>query len=125
LSQIREYFFRIASHDLKNPLANLNLAFHELNLFVPQTRETNSIQNAIGITLDQMQAIIEDFLDVATLENATLELSVGYIDVRDCMEQILLQYSRAARRKRITLAFGEVEGIVIADRNRLMQIIGN
>ena len=125
LSQLREHFFRIASHDLKNPLSNLRLAVHELNLYLPETDDTISIQNAVDTTLEQMQTLIEDFLDVATLENAALELTSSIIDINDCLQQVVNQYARAAGRKQITLKVGDVSGIVVADRNRLMQVIGN
>lgn len=125
LSQLREHFFQIASHDLKNPLSNLRLAIHELNLYVPETDDTQSIQNAIGVTLEQMQALIEDFLDVAALENTALELTSSYVDVEDCLQQVVSQYARAASRKQIALQVGNVNGVVVADKNRLMQVIGN
>jgi signal transduction histidine kinase len=125
LSQLREHFFRIASHDLKNPLTNLHLAVSELNMFVPQNEETRGIQDNIDTTLEQMQTLIEDFLDAAALENTTLELLPSGFDLRDCLEQVVKQYARTASRKDITLCIGEVEGVVVADRNRLMQVIGN
>lgn len=125
LSQLREHFFRIASHDLKNPLTNLHLAVSELNMFVPQNEETSGIQNTIDTTLEEMQTLIEDFLDVAALEDTTLELVPSVVDLRDCLEQVVNQYARAAARKHITLRVGDVEGVAVADRNRLVQVIGN
>lgn len=125
LSQLREHFFRIASHDLKNPLTNLNLAISELNRFVPPTEEASGIQDAIDTTLEQMHTLIEDFLDMAALENTSLELSSSAIVMKDCLQQVVNQYRRAASRKRITLTVGDVDGIVVADKNRLLQVIGN
>lgn len=126
LSQLREHFFRIASHDLKNPLTNLNLAVQELSLYVPQNEDTTIIQHSIDVTLRQMQTLIEDFLDMAALENTALELSNSRINLKECLEQIVLQYERAANRKQIDLKVcDDVEGTVVADSNRLMQVIGN
>ena len=125
LNQLREHFFQIASHDLKNPLSNLRLAVHELNLYVPETDDTLSLQNAVDVTLEQMQILIEDFLDVAALENTALELTASYVDIKDCLQQVVNQYARAASRKQITLMVSDVQGVVVADKNRLMQVIGN
>lgn len=125
LNQLREHFFHIASHDLKNPLTNLHLAFSELNMFVPLTEETRAIQANIDTTLEQMQRLIEDFLDAAALENTRLELLPSSVDLRDCLEQVVNQYARAAAHKGINLFIGDVDGVAVADRNRLMQVIGN
>lgn len=125
LNHLRERFFRIASHDPKNPLANLRLAQHELNHFIPQTPDTEFIQSAINMTLDEMQALIEDFLDMAALQNTELNLTLDYVNLGDCVYQVVRQFGRSADRKDIRLCVGDVGDVVIADRQRLCQVIGN
>lgn len=125
LSRLREHFFRIASHDLKNPLSNLHLAIQELNLFVPHNTETAGIQQAIDVTLGQMRSLIEDFLDVAALQSTSLGSVNSPTPVRDCLQAVVNQYERAAARKQITLVIDEAEGAIITDYSKLLQVIGN
>src|SRR5690606_28352177 len=118
LSQLREHFFKIASHDLKNPLANLRLALHELSYFISPDPEAEAIQSVVHTTLGDMQSLIEDFLDLAALENTGFQLALNYIALKDCIVHVVTQFERLARRKNITLRVAETDGVVLADRAR-------
>lgn len=125
-SEMREQFFRIASHDLKNPLTNLRLALHELSYFVPETDpEAMALQTTIDETLSSMQELIEEFLDVTAIRSGKIDMSPGLIEIKTCVKQVAAQYAQMASKKQICLQVGESSGVVMADRQRLMQVIGN
>ncbi len=125
LHELREHFFRIASHDLKNPLCNLWLAHNELAYHVPTNEETGIIQDTIEQALGEMQELIEDFLDSAALQNGQLDLMLGFVNLKDCVWDTVAQYRRSASRKGINVSVLDIAGLVVADRHRLMQVIGN
>jgi two-component system, sensor histidine kinase and response regulator len=125
LNTLREHFFRIASHDLKNPLANLRLAHYELSYFVPDNDDTAVLRDTIDTSMSYMQSLIEDFLDAAALQNGKLDVDIDTVDLNQCLTAVFEQYSITADNKEIALRVTNANAQVAADRQRLIQVIGN
>lgn len=125
LHDLREHLFKIASHDLKNPLANLKLAYQELGYMLPDTPDVAALQSIIDVSLNDMQTMIEDFMDAAALQNGKLKVTVDCLDVADSLLYVMSQYENNATRKQIRLEYEPASVLVMADSHRLVQIASN
>lgn len=123
--RLRSNLFRIVSHDLKNPLNNIRMA--EYILREKSTNEADkAVFNTIRVTVDAMQQVIDDFLEMVELESSAKTISLQTTQVKDVIEDILAQYEITAQNKRISLdAVGDMNVSVIADYHRLRQVLGN
>jgi signal transduction histidine kinase len=115
----------IVSHELRTPLAGL-LGFTSLLLerdFDPQTR-----RRYVAIVHDEsrrLSALVDRFLDVGRVEDDSFELQLEPVDLRQLLtEQTELMLADSTRH---TLVLGFPDGPldVMADRDRLAQVIGN
>ncbi len=123
--EIKDRFLRIASHDLKNPLNNILLAQYQLRNVVGDDPDAAEALDTIEDTVHSMSNLVEDFLDSAALENGRPELELDAVDVQEVISEVVLHYSIAANRKNISLIIDETPGIVLADYDRLVQILNN
>lgn len=122
---IRRQFARIASHDLKNPLHNLRLAEHLLRDEIGNNPRMRSVLDMIDVTVDTMQRVIEDFLDMVELQTGEIILDPLPLAMRDVVINVLLQYEIAAAEKDITFKMKGLDGFVEADLSRMIQAVGN
>jgi signal transduction histidine kinase len=123
--QIRTRLFRVASHDLKNPLANVRMAEYLLRENARLDPGARRMIDAMTYSLDAMQEVIEDFLSAAVLQGGRVDLSLRPVEVEQVVCNVALQYSMSAAKKDITLRMDDLRGRVLADPHRLTQIVGN
>jgi len=123
--QIREQFFRIATHDLKGPLANVRMAEYILRDFVQGNPHAEHVLDNLLATVNAMQGVIEDFLDQAALQTGRVELEMGPLPVEPAVREVVAQYAMQAADKGITITMEDLPGTVLADSARFAQIIGN
>jgi two-component system, sensor histidine kinase and response regulator len=122
---LKDRFFRIATHDLKNPLNNIMLAQHQLRAVVGDHPLAAEALDTIVDTIHSMSDLVEEFLDSAALENGSPDLQLGAVEVEAVVAEVVLRYSTAANRKNIALNMDEAQGVVLADYDRLVQILNN
>ena len=121
----------VVSHDLKNPLATIQLAVSFLlEDLVPDDavhqREREQL-NAIHRSAERMYRLIHDLLDVAAIEAGQLAVTRSplAIDVllTDALE--LLRPLAAAKRIALVAAVSPEPPAVAADRERMLQVFSN
>lgn len=97
----RDRRFRIAIHDIQNPLANLDALLHEIvrhsDKLPPTARE--SLELCLQATAS-LQALTDDLLSVAQLDYVT-KLSYQHIDVATLLRSVARSFSSYAERKNI------------------------
>jgi two-component system, sensor histidine kinase and response regulator len=123
--QMRDRFFSIASHDLKNPMNNIRMAQFLLREYLEHIPNAMILLNNIDLSLESMQEIVHDFLDNAVLQGHALDLELECLKVEDLLWEVVMQYNISAHKKRILLDTGDVEGVVVGDRSRLTQALSN
>jgi signal transduction histidine kinase len=124
-SDTKDRFLRIASHDLKNPLNNIRLAQYYLRRLVGDNPQAVEALDTVEMALNLMNQLIMDFLDSAALESGKTELTLENVVLEEVIWDVMSRYSGTASAKNITLLMGETEGIALADRGRLVQILSN
>jgi len=122
---MRDRLFRVATHDLKNPLANIRMAEFVLRESVADDPVAAQTMQTVSASLDTMQEVIEDFMDVVVLQSGKIDLKMECVDVGKVIYNAALQYSVSADKKQINVDIADSSAKVIADIGRLTQVIGN
>lgn len=131
LSQQKDEFVRVASHDLKNPLLIISTTAHIVEQRVPpgaeMTREVYQMLGTISRHARTMERIIKDFLDFQAMEDGRLSLDLVQISLNDVARLVVENNADYARGKNMTLLFEPAPDLAQAqaDPDRLYQVIQN
>lgn len=123
--QMKDRLFRIASHDLKSPLANVRMAETLLRGFVNSDPTALDILDTLNSTVQHMNDVIEEFLDVAASQSAGIDIHIEPVNLQEVILNVVAQYSLIAEKKDIALQVQELPGAVLADPARLAQVLSN
>jgi signal transduction histidine kinase len=123
--KLRTQFMQIASHDLKNPLHNLHIASSLLQDEIGDDERVAQILNVLDLTVENMHHVIEDFLDVVAIQSDAVGLKPVELSVRDIVNNVAVQYEIAAEEKDIRLDIHPIDGHIVADQARMIQILSN
>lgn len=122
----QERLMQVASHDLRNPLNNLRMLINLMHKSFSEDPATVRMLQMMETSIQTMNNIIDEFLDVRiadTVGNMRVELTET--NTFNLITQIVNQYAVAAFNKDIRLHANNIGGIVLADPNRLGQVIAN
>lgn len=116
----------IASHDLKNPIAGINLSAEVLmryeNLSPQSTKMLKNITNSSKRMLD----IVINLMDVSARELGEIKLTHTSFDISLLLEDISKEYLMRATEKKQTLEFASLGSCtVVADEQCMRQIFDN
>ncbi len=90
------------SYELRTPLTNI-IGFSELlasPIAGPLTEKQRDYLNDIRLSGRTLLAIIDDILDLATIDAGTLDLKLSPVKVRDVIDQAVQGVRRAAQAER-------------------------
>lgn len=128
LDELKNTFLGIAAHDLRNPIANIQMMTNMLlsNENSMSVEEAQDIINDIHQQSKHMLGLLEDILDVTAIESGKLDLSPEYIDAIDFMEKVVTRQRRIAESKGTHIILQRVAiGNIYADPTRLRQVMDN
>ena len=127
--RLKSQFISHVSYELRTPLTNI-IGFSEL-LSSPRTGELNNKQreylNDISASSRTLLAIINDILDLATIDAGALELKLVPIKAKDVVDTAILGVRDRANRARLNLDIAIAEDAVefVADEARVRQVLYN
>ncbi|HSR80064.1 MAG TPA: ATP-binding protein [Hyphomicrobiaceae bacterium] len=127
--RLKSQFISHVSYELRTPLTNI-IGFSEL-LSSPRTGELNNKQreylNDISASSRTLLAIINDILDLATIDAGALELKLAPIKAKDVVDTAILGVRDRANRARLNLDIAIAEDAVefVADEARVRQVLYN
>ena len=131
LSQLKDEFLRIASHDLKNPLSTVLMAAHLLRERVPpgSMMQENFYEMLYFIVKhsEEMQRIIRDFLDFQAAADGQLRLSLNTVRLNALALDVVNNNRSYADSKKIDLTteFESDDSAVLCDEARIHQVAQN
>jgi two-component system sensor histidine kinase/response regulator len=131
LTEFKDQFLQIASHDLKNPLGNILMSAYVVQQVVtPGEVMTDDIYTTLELIVKQgktMQRIITDFLDFQALQDGRLQLDLKLTDLNQIARRVIEENTEYAHSKNIEVQLVLEERLpeVIADEIRLAQIVQN
>jgi signal transduction histidine kinase len=119
-------FVADASHELRTPLASLRT---ELELALRQPRTIEELEQAIRsatMESDRLARLADDLLLLARSEQGQLPLRPEPVDSADVVEVVARRFAARAREEQRPIATeADGGGVLVADRLRLEQALGN
>jgi PAS domain S-box-containing protein len=127
--ELRDQILAIVSHDLRNPLGTIDLSASLLLRHPAASSEPQVVSQASLIRRNarRMARMISDLLDLSALRSGRLSLVPQHVPLAPLLLEALEAHEAAARDKQITLDkdLAVAERFVLADRDRLLQVMGN
>ena len=129
LNELKNKFLGIAAHDLRNPI---DIFRGYLTILLKGTvgkmsQPQEDILKNMNRVNDNMLNLINDLLDVNTIESGKLELKKEKVDLNQYLQQIYEENALLAKAKSMSLKLNlELSLIEISlDRNRIGQVVNN
>lgn len=114
------------SHQLKTPLAALNIYNGILQEEAEDAQTVRSFVNLSEQELDRIETLVQNLLKITKLDAGTIVLEKRIENVSDMMERIQRHFAVRAQREEKTLTFlGDDAAALLCDRGWLMEAIGN
>ncbi|MDR7440000.1 MAG: ATP-binding protein [Armatimonadota bacterium] len=123
---IRRDFVANVSHELRTPLASLRAmaeALQDGGLEDPDLARRFLAQMVQEV--DRLNRLAEELLELSVLESGAARLRREPLRARELLEEMAERFGPAADRKRIRLLVEGEETWFLADRERLLQALGN
>jgi len=132
LTQQKDEFLAIASHDLKNPLAIVRGFVRMVRTLYPEGSPIDAdaidmLHRAEDQTLT-MEQIITDYLDFQAMEDGQLALATEDVFISSIVQKVVTENSTRALEKEIILSLTDVEAelpLLRADPRRMEQVLQN
>ncbi len=123
----RQALNAMIAHDLRSPLTAVRLIIESLFKLeaVKESGEILKKAEALDLNINRVFTLIEDLLTVEKLESGMLDLHLGEVDLSKLVADSFTVVEEAARAKSITLVDETQPLSLIADRDRLLQVLGN
>lgn len=127
--RLKNQFIGRVSYELRTPLTNI-IGFSEL-LASPRSGDLNSRQRDylgdIRSSSKSLLAIIDDILDLATIDAGAMELRLAVIEVKQLIDTAVMDVRERAMRARLTIdiAIADDADTFVADEGRMRQVLYN
>jgi signal transduction histidine kinase len=122
---VRENLLGVVSHDLRGPLNNIGLAMNLIESDDPNLRATaiGSVRRALA----RAERLIGDLVDLTHILEPGFEIDRRQVGARGLVDAAVLDEQSAAQAKRVAVEIDIPEdlGDVYADRDRIIQVLGN
>jgi signal transduction histidine kinase len=121
-------FYSIIAHDLRTPLHALNLRTQLLleGRHGPLAKPMEEDLQRMDRNLKSLVEMINDFLDLARLDNVTYELKTAEIDIEAMLNETMESLRPQLEARHLIWCSGLVEpAIVVGDPRRLQQVLTN
>ena len=127
--RLKTAFISHVSYELRTPLTNI-IGFSELlasPIAGPLTEKQRDYLSDIRLSGRTLLAIIDDILDLATIDAGTLELKLSPVKVREVIDQAVQGVEERLKQNNVALAISIEPGIdqFVADGRRVTQILYN
>jgi signal transduction histidine kinase len=123
-NQKKDEFIGIASHELKTPLTSAK-GFLELLNSIEQDQQNKLFINKALNSINKLQSLIYDLLDVSKIQAGQLQLDIKEVDIDKLIDECV-QEAQISTTTHIILRDGAMaNSIVFADKNRIEQVIIN
>lgn len=129
IDRFKDDFVATVSHEIRTPLTSIlgSLKLLDSNVLgsLPE-----SIRSMIDISLkntDRLLALINDLLDMSSLESGRLEYHMSRCDLNEIIQQSIMNNELFARQHNVEYRLSPYPGkaFVYADKDRLMQVMSN
>lgn len=126
LEQLKQEFLAMVSHDLRTPLTSITgiAKLITAGAFGKADESTLLVMQNIVQEGDKLLELINDLLDIEKLEAGKMQLVLEPVMLKDLLDKSV-EGAPAAKRAKIALQMPESELAISADRDRIIQALGN
>ena len=130
LERSRDEFFSIASHELRTPLTAIRGNSEMINTLYKDKivdRDMADMLSDIHEASVRLIDIVNDFLDVARLEQGNVVVEKTPFDVAEPIERVFRDLRLSLEKKGLAFSFKKPQGLplVLGDKVRLEQVVMN
>ncbi|MCX6148594.1 MAG: HAMP domain-containing sensor histidine kinase [Candidatus Kapabacteria bacterium] len=128
LNKAKNEFLGIVAHDLKNPLASINMSATLISSYHDKMGKEDIIKrsNDIQTTANRMNELIKNLLDINRLETGKFTINLSEVSINEVINEIVTNFITYSQSKNIEVKFNfEKEYIVNSDKDKLFQILEN
>lgn len=127
LSHLKDEFLSIASHELRTPVTSIK-GYTQLAKTLIRENDLATSEEYLDVALDQidrMSRLILELLDVSRIETGRLEIRREPIEWPAFVRDVVHRHHTAVSDRRFHLNVPDGNKVVIGDRDRLEQVLGN
>lgn len=129
IERMKNEFISTVSHELRTPLTSIRGAIGLLlgraagNL----SDQMNELLTIAGNNTERLLLLINDILDIQKMESGKMSFKFRYLDVMPFVRQAITENKGYAKQHNVTfhIASDIGEGKILADPDRLMQVLNN
>lgn len=125
LDELRTQFLAIAGHELRTPLTVIRGYAEMLGEELEGSPRAAEHAAAIGRRAQQLETLVGDFFDLATVENGRVVLSRARLDLAALVADVVLEHAAAARQAQVEVHLEVAGAEVDGDPVRLRQVVDN
>ena len=123
--RLRAEFLAMVSHELRTPLAAVKGSADTLLEADLDPAEMRQFHQIIRDQSDGMRELIGDLLDVARIESGTLSVTPALANMADIVDEARVRFLNGDRREDFHADLAPDLPPVMADRRRIVQVLGN
>lgn len=127
-TRARDEILGIVSHDLRNPLSAISMCASALEEDMPDAGDSiRYLVNTITESAGWMNRLIQDLLDIASIETGRLSMERRSVDIGELLAQLETLFTSAARSSGVRLLVDTEPGLprVFVDGERILQLLAN
>lgn len=129
LTRLKEQFIFDVAHELRTPVASLTASLDLLHQDAPSLSrsELRTLVNALRRSALRLQALVENLLDVGSMQAGTFEVRAVRSSLRRCVSDalFLVRPLTELKQQEVAVAIPRSCDIVIADPRRTTQVLAN
>ena len=124
LSDKKDEFIGLASHELKTPLASISGYLQILLRLINEERSQKFLSKAYT-QVTRLTALVNDLLDVSKIEAGKLRLAEGDLDLKGIIEEAIELTDHLAGKHKINFTTNAASCLIKGDAQRIEQVVVN
>lgn len=124
LSDKKDEFIALASHELKTPLTTIKGYLQVLSKREQDNLSELFLNKSLN-QVDKLNTLVEDLLNMSRIESGHLDFNIEVFDLKEMLEDIMETFAWSAQSHKIIAKLGNAPAIVAGDRQRIEQAILN
>lgn len=126
IARLKSEIIGLASHELRTPISAIRGALDILALDPgPRPEHTQRFLDMAIRNTDRMLRLVNDLLDLERIEAGVARMERIALDAGSVIRQVIDAMASLAEKSGIRIVAGSCDGSVVADADRLMQVLTN
>ena len=124
LSEKKDEFIALASHELKTPLTTIKGYLQVLSKMEADKMSQLFLSKSL-YQVEKLNTLVEDLLNMSRIESGQLNFNLETFDIREMVKEIIETFSYSSQSHRVVSNLGSSPAFIRGDRQRIEQAILN